>query len=244
MPLMMLSFMWAGFGLQHAGFIEGCTGALIPLHPNGLPGIFFSVFLHGDSSHLLGNSLPMAVLLFLLYQFYPKTAPTIFLWAWLGSGFLVWSLPPFDIHTGGFRPTCIIGASGMVYVLAFFLFFSGIFRRDRKRMVISLVVALYYGSMIWGMFPEELFHEMLTPSRISWQSHLTGGILGIILAYGFRKKEARRERFIWEYPNYYNEKDDRIWQTYLQNNPGVESEVEAETEIRKENIWKRLDELE
>ena len=124
----MVAAMWIGFLFQHLGFWEGCSGAIIPLNPEGLKGIFLSPFLHGNLEHIFGNSVPIFVLIFLLFQFYPFIAKKVFFLGWLVTGFLVWLLPPIDIFSGVYNPVCIIGASGIVYVLAFFLFFSGIFR--------------------------------------------------------------------------------------------------------------------
>jgi len=239
-PLIMLILMWLGFLLQYWGLFDNCKGAIIPLLPEGLKGIIFSPFLHGSIEHILGNSLPMAILLFLLYQFYPLIANKVMLIGWISTGLLVWLLPPIDIFTGAWNYTCIIGASGLVYVLAFFLFFSGIFKWNMKLLTISLIVALYYGSLIWGMLPEELFSNLAEPSRISWQSHLAGGIVGIILAFIFRKVGEKRKKFIWEFPNYYSEKDDRLWQEYKENNPDDFLELPHK---QKDNIWDHLDEI-
>lgn len=239
-PLIMLALMWLGFLLQHFGLFANCNGAIIPLLPDGLKGIIFSPFLHGSMEHIIGNSFPIAILLFLLYQFYPLIANKVLLIGWISTGLLVWLLPPIDIITGQWNYNCIIGASGLVYVLAFFLFFSGIFKWNMKLLTISMIVALYYGSLIWGMLPEELFSKLAEPSRISWQSHLAGGIVGIILAFIFRKQGEKRKKFIWEFPNYYSEKDDRLWQEYKENNPDDFLELPHKT---KDNIWDHLDEI-
>ena len=120
---MMVAAMWVGFFLQHLGWFEGCSGAIIPLNPSGLKGIFFSPFLHGSLEHIFGNTVPIFVLIFLLFQFYPFIAKKVFFLGWLVSAFLVWLLPPVDIFTGEINQVCIIGASGIVYTLAFFIFF-------------------------------------------------------------------------------------------------------------------------
>ena len=65
----MVSAMWLGFLLQYFGLFDGCNGAIIPLNPEGLKGIFFSPFLHGNLEHIFGNSVPIFVLIFLLFQF-------------------------------------------------------------------------------------------------------------------------------------------------------------------------------
>ena len=239
-PILMLALMWSFFLLQNLGFFGGCSGAIIPLVPEGLSGVIFAPLLHGSLDHIVGNSMPISILLFLLFEFYPKIAFRIFLIGWIASGLLVWMLPPIDIITGKWNYSCIIGASGLVYMLAFFIFFSGVFRWNMKLLTVSLVVALYYGSLIWGIFPEEFFSNLQEPSRISWQSHLAGSITGIILALIFRKCGDKKIRYIWEYPEYYNERDDKMWQEYIQNHP---EDFEELPQLKQQNIWEYLDEI-
>lgn len=234
--------MWIGFFFQNNGFFENCFGAIIPLSPEGLKGIFLSPFLHKNLEHIIGNSLPIVVLMFLLFLFYPKIALQIFIIGWIAEGFLVWLLPVIDIYTGEFYSSCIIGASGIIYVLAFFLFFSGIFRWDIKLLAITLLVGLYYGGLVWGIFPEEFFYNLNEPSRISWQSHLSGAILGIILSFLFRNKGGeKKKKYIWEFPNYYSEKDDKLWMEYLENNP--EHFINELPKRKEDPAWQFLEEL-
>lgn len=239
-PLLMLFAMWGGFLLQHIGFFESCTGAIIPLAPEGLKGVLISPMLHGSIDHIVSNSIPVAALMFLLYQFYPIIANKIFFTGWLMTGLLVWLLPPIDISTGDFYNTCIIGASGLVYMMAFFLFFSGVFRWDMKLLTISLLVALYYGSLIWGMFPEELFYRLEQPSRISWQSHLSGAVVGLILAFAYKNVGEKKKKFIWEFPNYYSEKDDKLWQEYKELHPEDFNEMPHK---KTGGMWEHLDDI-
>ena len=236
----MVSAMWLGFLLQNLGMFDGCSGAIMPLHPEGLKGIFFSPFLHGNVEHIFGNSVPIFVLIFLLFQFYPFIAKKVFFLGWFVAAFLVWLLPPIDIITGNYNFVCIIGASGIVYVLAFFLFFSGVFRWNMKLLTVSLIVALYYGSLVWGVMPEELFSKLEEPSRISWQSHLSGAVVGIIMAFIFRKTGEKKQRFIWQFTNYYSEKDDKLWQEYKENHPDDFLELPY---LKKEDPWDHLDKI-
>lgn len=240
-PLLMLSAMWIGFLLQNLGLIENCDGSLIPLVPEGLKGVIFSPLLHGNLEHIAGNSIPIAVLFFLLYQFYPKLANNVLFWGWICTGLIVWLLPPMNFF--GQEPvySCIIGASGIVYMLAFFIFFSGIFRKNKTLLTVALVVALYYGSLIWGIFPEELFYKLDQPSKISWQAHLSGAIVGLALALIFKNKHREKnKKFIWEFPNYYSEKDDKLWQEYLESHPEHFTE---EPKLKKDDVWDHLDEI-
>lgn len=240
-PLMMLVLMWIFYFVQTQGFFDHCEGAIMPLVADGLWGIIFSPLLHGGLEHILGNSVPMVILLFLLFQYYPKIAVKVFALGWFLSGLLVWLLPPINIFTGEYQYVCIIGASGLIYVLAFFIFFSGIFRKDKKLLTISLIVALYYGSLVWGVFPEELFSHLSEPSKISWQSHLAGAFIGIVLSLIYKKQgEEAKKKFIWEYPNYYSEKDDKLWQTYKEDHPTDFLDLPQKKE---DDAWKYLEDL-
>ena len=90
------------------------------------------------------------------------------------------------------------------------------------------------------MLPEELFSNLEEPSKISWQAHLAGGIVGVILAFMFKKVGDKKKRYIWEFPNYYSEKDDKLWQEYKENHPEDFMEMPYK---KKDDIWDRLDEL-
>lgn len=240
MPVIILFAMWGGYLLQVLGFVQQCEGALIPRVPDGLKGIFFSPFLHGSIEHIFSNTVPMGILLFLLYQFYQKIADKILITGWVATGFLVWLLPPFSFFGFDNTVACIIGASGIVYFLAFFLFFSGVFRWNMKLLTISLIVALYYGSLIWGIFPEEFFLKSEQRSTISWQSHLSGAVIGFFMAFIFRGEGEKKKKFIWEFPNYYSEKDDKLWQEYISRNPEDFNEMPV---MKKNSVWDHLDEL-
>lgn len=239
-PLVLFSMIWLGFLLQYFGFFSNCFGAIIPLSPEGLKGVLLSPFLHANLEHIAGNSLSVLVLSFLLFQFYSNIARKIVFIGVLATGLLVWGLPPIDITTKEFYYTCIIGASGVVYVLAFFLFFSGVFRLEPPLLSVSLVVALYYGGLVWGIFPEELFYVLKEPSRISWQSHLSGALVGIVLAFLFRKSAKKKRQYIWQFPNYYNEKDDRLWQEYQKKYPEDFQEIPTK---KQSDIWQHLDKI-
>lgn len=232
--------MWVFFLLQWFGVFDNCFGAIIPLVTEGLLGILTSPLLHGNLEHIASNSVPIIALMFLLYQFYPRIADRVFIIGWIFTGFLVWILPPIDFMTGEYQYTCTIGASGVVYVLAFFLFFSGVFKKDLKLLVVSLVVVLYYGSLVWGVFPQELFGDLQEKTRISWQAHSAGAVVGTILAFVYRKSGEKKKKFIWELPNYYSEKDDKLWQEYKENHPDDFSELPYK---KKDDIWDRLEEL-
>lgn len=143
---------------------------ILPRSVAGLPGILFSPFIHGDFEHLFNNSVPLFLLGWSLIYFYPRKAGNVILVTWLVSGIWVWISARGNYH---------IGASGVVYGLAAFLFFSGVLRKQRTLMALSMLVVFLYGSMLWGVLP-------IVP-RISWESHLWGGLAGVLMAFLYRK---------------------------------------------------------
>lgn len=86
-----------------------------------------------------------------------------------------------------------IGASGLVYGFASFIFFSGMIRKNIKLMALSLLIVFLYGSMVWGIFPIDY--------RISWEAHLYGSIAGLLLAIYFRKEGEQKEIYSWDLEN-------------------------------------------
>ena len=116
-----------------------------------------------------------------IFYFYREVAWKLYLGAILITGLWVWVFA---------RPSYHIGASGMVYSFASFVFFSGIFRKYYRLIALSLLVVFLYGSMIWGIFPIDY--------RISWESHLMGGLSGVLLAYFYRKIGPSPKKYDWE----------------------------------------------
>ena len=146
----------------------------------GLRGVLFSPFIHSNTTHLINNSVPLLVMLGCLYYFYQKIANKVLIIGLLLTGLLTWVFG---------RPSYHIGASGIIYLLVSFIFFSGIFRKYYRLIALSLVVVFLYGSMVWYIFPME--------ERISWEGHLSGFMVGLFFAFIFRKKGPQPEKFIY-----------------------------------------------
>jgi membrane associated rhomboid family serine protease len=153
---------------------------LLPRIFSGLIGIITSPLIHGGYAHLFSNTLPLFLLSAGIVYFYPETAFKVIGIIYLATGLLVWLLA---------RPVYHIGASGLIYGFAAFLFFSGIFKRDNRSIGLSLLVTFIYGGMVWGILPGQ--------PGISWESHFFGGITGVICAFIFRKKD-KHYKYDWE----------------------------------------------
>ena len=141
----------------------------------GLGGIITSPLIHANAKHLFSNSVPLLVLSWCLFYFYKDLGYGVFPILWILSGIFTWIFGRDSWH---------IGASGLTYSLAFFLFFSGIFRRYIPLMAVSLMVVFLYGSTVWNMFPVA---EIVDPS-VSWEGHLAGAVSGLLCASIFRKQ--------------------------------------------------------
>ncbi|WP_339736723.1 rhomboid family intramembrane serine protease [uncultured Sunxiuqinia sp.] len=180
-PSLFLLAFWLVFLVESTLNIEFATYGIYPLKAEGLKGILFSPFIHSGYKHLAANSIPFFVLSLALFYFYRKLAYRIFILVYFLSGLCVW--------LGG-REAWHIGASGVVYGLASFLFFSGIFRNDVKLLTIAIIVVFLYGGMFWGIFP-------LKPG-VSWESHLWGAASGLLLSIYYRNQGPQRPHFEWE----------------------------------------------
>lgn len=154
---------------------------IYPLKASGLPGIALSPLIHADLTHLFNNSIPLFFLSVALFYFYSEVAFKIFFYNYFITGTLVWF---------GGREAWHIGASGLIYGLASFLFFSGIIRRYYRLIALSLLVVFLYGEMVWGIFPG-------TYENISWESHMLGFIAGIVLSIWFRNEGPQQPVYEW-----------------------------------------------
>jgi membrane associated rhomboid family serine protease len=163
---------------------------ILPRELTGLRGVFFSPFIHSDISHLYHNTLPLFVLGCAVSFFYNKLFLRVLLLGILFSGFLTWLIG---------RPSYHIGASGLIYVFASFLFFKGLIVAYFRLIALSLGVVFYYGSMIWYVFPIK--------DGVSWEGHLAGGITGLLLAVILKLQLTREKKYPWQEVSFDEKKD-------------------------------------
>jgi membrane associated rhomboid family serine protease len=116
-----------------------------------------------------------------LFYFYRDIALKVFFLTFLMGNIWLWAMGRDSFH---------IGASGIVYGLASFLFFSGVWRRQAQLAVISMLVVFLYGSLVWGIFPSK--------EPISFEGHLTGTLAGFALSIYYRGQGPVRKKYAWE----------------------------------------------
>jgi len=184
-PLILVTLMWLVKTIEVSFGINLGRWGVTPHTAQGLIGIFTLPFLHGSWEHLLSNTVPILVLGTALYYCYPTLANRVLLITYLASGLITWCIGnPDATH---------IGASALVYGLNLFLITSGFIRGNRMLIVIALIMVFLYGSFIWGMIP-----SLAIPQNISWEGHLSGAIMGILLAIFLRKEGPQKEVYHWD----------------------------------------------
>lgn len=184
---------------------------VFPREARGLKGVLYSAFIHSDFKHLISNSVPVFFLGAGLVFFYRSIALRVFLIIWLMGGFWLWLAGRTSFH---------IGASGIVYGLAFFLFLSGLFRKERQLMAFSLLVAFLYGSIVWGILPLD--------TGMSWEGHMFGAFAGILAAIIYRNNGPQRKLYSWEI----DPSSDDIWYPEMDEVSHTENQNK---EIQQEN---------
>ncbi|MFM8431214.1 MAG: rhomboid family intramembrane serine protease, partial [Bacteroidota bacterium] len=175
-----------------------------PRSLEGLIGIAISPFLHSDLDHLVSNTIPILIVGAGLFHFYKSIATKVIVLIWILTGAWVWLIGRQEYH---------IGASGLIYGMVVFLFFSGIFRKDVRLMAISMLVVFLYGSLAWGILPID--------PRQSWETHLAGSIAGLFVAIYYKSEGPQRKLYQWEI-------DEKSEAEKLENQPPV-TEIELES---------------
>jgi membrane associated rhomboid family serine protease len=177
-----LAALWLVFLLDALLGLKLNRFGLRPGSVPGLIGVVTAPLLHGSLSHIFSNSISLVVSLTAILYLYPNSSTRVIPMIWLGSGLLAWLIG---------RPSMHFGASGLIYGLLAYVFFSGILRRDMRSVAVSLLIGFLYGSMIWGVLP-------IRP-HMSWELHLSGGLMGVLLAFLFRKWDRVPViRYDWE----------------------------------------------
>lgn len=199
-PFLFVIFLWLVKLLEIAINEQFIWLGVYPKHIKGLIGIITSPLVHSGWDHLLSNTAPVIILGTALFYFYREVAFKTYFLIYLLTGIWVWF---------GGRESWHIGASGIIYGLASFLFFSGFIRKSAELMAISLVVVFLYGGLVWGLFP--------IVQNISWESHISGGMAGLVIAIYYKNRGPQRKKYDWE------EEDDEDGRGYSDNGPGDDS---------------------
>lgn len=166
-----IALLWVLEGIDTATGQALDTYGITPREPAELLDIVPAAFLHGGWEHVASNTVPLLVLGFIAALGGIRRFAAVVLTVIVVSGFGVWlTAPPH---------TVTLGASGVVFGLFGYLLVRGFVDRRPLDVVVGVVIAAVYGSLLWGVLP--------TDSGISWQGHLFGLIGGVGAAFAFRR---------------------------------------------------------
>jgi membrane associated rhomboid family serine protease len=143
---------------------------IVPRNVIGLRGILFAPFLHGSLAHLLANTIPFAILGWLVMLRDSRHFTYVTVTSMIASGLLAWLI--------GASGSVHVGASGVIFGYLGFLIFSGWYARSIGSVVLSILAVAFWGGLIFSILPGQ--------AGISWQAHLGGFIGGVYSARRFR----------------------------------------------------------
>ena len=147
---------------------------IAPRELSHLTGIIFSPFLHGDWAHLVSNFFPFVIFSCLIGLHSLKRFWLVFVLSILMTGSLVWLF--------GRAASIHIGMSGVVYAMWGYLIVYGIKQRHFRDMLISILVLIIYGGLVFGVLPSS--------PNISYESHLFGALSGAVIGYLLSKTKT------------------------------------------------------
>jgi membrane associated rhomboid family serine protease len=130
-------------------------------------GILTAPFLHVSFAHLIGNTVPLVFMGVIIALRGALRLIVISLIVIVIGGLGTWLIGPSNTYT--------VGASGLVFGYATYLFARGFFDKNIVEILIGLVVGV-----IWG---GTLLSALHPQGGVSWQGHVCGGIAGVVAAW-------------------------------------------------------------
>ena len=163
---LMVALMWL---LEVVDAIAGHRLDRYGIHPRstqGLAEVVSAPFLHLGFGHLIGNTVPFAVMGAVIALSGAARVLVVTTVVALVSGLGVW------LTAGSGSVT--LGASGLVFGYAAYLLARGFFNRN--------VLQLAVGAVVGAVFGISLLVSLLPHSGVSWQGHLFGALGGVLAA--------------------------------------------------------------
>lgn len=162
----MLAVMW---GEEVVDLVPGTrfnSWGIRPRSVHGLFGIVLAPFLHVSFAHLIGNTIPFAVLGCIIALGGVGRIVEVTVLVGVTSGLGVWLF--------GASNSVHLGASGLVFGYLTYLVARGVIARNVAWILGGLTVLVFYGGLFWGLLPH---------LGVSWQGHLFGAVGGVLAAW-------------------------------------------------------------
>lgn len=214
LPMFMVLLMWSVFWVEIQLGLSFNAYGIRPRSIPGLRGVAFSPFIHGSVGHLYNNTLPIAILTLALSYFYKNTKFQVLVYGTLLSGLLTWTIGRDSYH---------IGASGIIYMLASYVFFKGVFAKHFRLIALSLATVFIYGSLLWYIFPIE--------EDISWEGHLSGFLTGLLLAKVLKADIPESKKYVWEKEDF-NPEEDAFLKHFDEDGNFIETPKKQDQEVK------------
>lgn len=170
-PLRFVFIMWLFFSLDFVYGFHFANYGILPRNIYGLTGVITAPFLHKGITHIVSNTFPVILLGVALFYFYHRVAIKVFYGSYLISNILVWIFA---------RPLMHIGASGLIYSMAFFIVISGLLSKKIQPLIIAIIVVIGYSGLFYGLIPSSYLY--------SWEMHIAGALCGSSFAIYYAKR--------------------------------------------------------
>jgi membrane associated rhomboid family serine protease len=148
---------------------------IIPRSTDHVWAIFTSPFLHANFQHLIDNTVPLVFMGVIIALRGAGRLALVTLIVIVVGGVGTWLIAPSDTNT--------IGASGLVFGYATYLFTRGLFDRSALEILTGVVVGV-----VWG---GALLSSIVPHAGISWQAHVCGAIGGVVAAWLLAGRQAK-----------------------------------------------------
>jgi membrane associated rhomboid family serine protease len=171
------AFMWLIEGINSLdGQRLDSWGGIHARNIDDLWSVFTSWFLHANfSPHLVDNTIPFLFMgAFIALHGARRLALVTVIVIFVG-GFGTWLVSPSNVYT--------VGASGVVFGYATYLFARGLFDRNIAELLVGAVVGV-----VWGA---ALVSSVVPHQGVSWQAHVCGAVGGVVAAYVLSSRSRR-----------------------------------------------------
>jgi membrane associated rhomboid family serine protease len=147
---------------------------IIPRSTDHVWAIFTSPFLHANFQHLIDNTIPFVFMGVIIALRGAARLALVTLIVIVVGGLGTWLIAPAGTNT--------IGASGVVFGYATYLFARGLFDRSALEILTGVVVgAVWGGALVSSVVPH---------AGVSWQAHVCGAIGGVVAAWLLAGRDA------------------------------------------------------
>jgi membrane associated rhomboid family serine protease len=143
------------------------SGGIYPRNFDHVWAIFTAPFLHVSYTHLIDNTIPFVFMGVIIALRGATRLALVTLIVIVVGGLGTWLVAP-----GG---TVTVGASGVVFGYATYLFARGVFNRSVLEIAIGILVGV-----VWG---GALLASVVPHQGVSWQGHVCGAIGGVVAAW-------------------------------------------------------------